>query len=84
MNTKEKLTTEIEKTLHKHINTVKESSTDFVVLYIRRNNINVDRDSLAKILDIFRLAVDNEHMNHVDRFLKELDSNLTAFAKENT
>lgn len=82
MGTKEKLTTEIERTLHKHIGTVKESSIDFVVLYIRKKNIDVDRDSLSKILEIFRMAIDNEHMNNVDRFLKELDSTLTDFTKE--
>lgn len=82
MNKKEKLTTEIEKTLHKHMTSVKEGSVDFVVLYIRRNNIDVDRDSLAKILDIFRIALDNEHLNKIDKFLLDLDKTLTEFSKD--
>jgi len=82
MGKKEKLTTEIERTLHKHMQTIKESAVDFTVLYIRRNNIDVDRDSLAKICDVFRKAIDNEHLNHVDRFLAELDKSLTDVADE--
>jgi hypothetical protein len=82
MSSNEKLTTEIEKTIHGHVQTIKESSIDFVVLYIRRNNINVDRDSLAKILEVFRIAIDNEHLNNVDKFLQNLDKTLTEFSKE--
>jgi phosphopentomutase len=82
MGKKEKLTTEIEKQLHKHMQTIKESSVDFTVLYIRRNNIDVDRDSLAKICEVFRKAIDSEHLNHVDRFLTGLDKALTAVTEE--
>jgi len=82
MGKKEKLTTEIERKLFQHIQTVKESSVDFTVLYIRRNNIDVDRDSLTKICDVFRIAIDNEHRNAVDRFLAELDKSLTAVVDE--
>jgi len=82
MGKKEKLTTEIERKLHKHIQVIKESSIDFTVLYIRRNNIDVDRDSLAKICEVFRKAIDNEHMTHIDRFLADLDKTLTEVAEE--
>jgi propanediol dehydratase large subunit len=79
---KNKISLEVERTLHKHMDRVKEGTIDFVHLYIQKNNIPVDRPSLAKILDIVRLALDSEHMNKMDIFLKDLDSALTSAVKD--
>jgi hypothetical protein len=82
MNKKDKLTTAVERTVHKHVDRVKEATIDFTHLYIQRNNIQVDRPSLAAILEIVRKGIDSEHMNKLDIFIKELDGTLNSVVEE--
>lgn len=82
MSKRDKLNTTIERTVHKHVQRIKEATIDFTQLYIRRNNIEVDRPSLAAILDIVSQGIDSEHMNKLDVFMSELDKDLAAFEAE--
>lgn len=82
MNKRDKLATSVERTVHNHMKRVKEAVTDFTQLYIRRNNIEVDRPSLAVILDIVNKGIESEHMNKLDLFMKELDKSLSEFEQD--
>lgn len=82
MSKRDKLNVAVEKACHKHVNRVKESVVDFTHLYLRRNNIEVDRPSLAVILDTVVKGIESEHMNKIDTFIKELDAALAEFSVE--
>ena len=81
-NKKAKLTTEIEKKIHNHIQMVKESTVDFTHLYLRRNNMSVDGEVLSRVLEVVRLGIESEHMNHIDRLLKELDKSINEVVED--
>ena len=61
---------------------VREGVHDFVILYLRRNKIEVDRDSLVAILDVVGKAIDAQHMEKVDHLLKELDDSINDFIED--
>jgi hypothetical protein len=79
---KDRLNTAVEKSIHRHVQRIKESTVDFVHLYVRRNNIDLDRPTMAKVLEIVSEGLTSEHMNKLDMFMRELDDTLTEFAKE--
>jgi len=81
MDKKAKLNTAIERVLHKHQNRVKEGIHDFTILFLRKNNIAVDQDSLVTIQDVHRRAFDAQHMEKLDLLLKELDEALNEFVE---
>ena len=81
MSNRDKLNTAVERTVHAHMQRVKEATVDFTQLYIRRNNVEVDRPSLARILDIVSEGLDSEHMNKLDTFMRELDGALAEFSE---
>jgi hypothetical protein len=82
MSKRDKLNVAVERTCHNHVKRVKEAVTDFTQLYIRRNNIEVDRPSLAVILEIVNQGIESEHMNKLDLFMKELDKSLSEFDED--
>ena len=79
MNTKEKLNMEIERRIHKHIDTIMESTIDSMFLYIRKNNLDIDRDSLSRTMEVLRKILPSEHLAKLDVFLNGLDKTLTEF-----
>lgn len=82
MSKRDKLNMAVERTVHNHVKRVKEAVTDFTQLYIRRNNLEVDRPSLAVILEIVNQGIESEHMNKLDLFMKELDKSLSEFDED--
>jgi hypothetical protein len=81
MDKKAKLNTAIERVLHKHQTRVKEGIQDFTVLFLRKNGIAVDQDSLVIIQDIHKKAFDAQHMEKLDLLMKELDVALNDFVE---
>ena len=81
MDKKVKLNTAIESVLHKHQQRVKEGIQDFTILYLRKNNINVDQDSLVVIQDVHRKAFDAQNMEKLDLLMRELDEALNEFVE---
>lgn len=75
------LNTAVEKVVHRHMQRVKEGVHDFIILYMRRNNIEVDRDSLVKIQDVTRKAFDSQHMEKIDIMMEELNEALNSFVE---
>lgn len=76
-----KLNTAVEKVVHRHMQRVKEGVEDFIVLYIRRNGLEVDRPSLKIIQDVTRKAMDAQHMEKVDIMMAELNEALNSFVE---
>ena len=79
---KDKLNTQIEKTVHRHMDRVTEGAIDFTFLFIRRNNVDIDRDSLNTAVNIFREAMASEHLGKLDIFMKELDKSINSFIED--
>ena len=70
----------IERAIYKLVaDEIKEHVVDFTVLYIRRNNMDVDRDSMAKVLEVIRVAIDDAYFKNVDSTMQSLDADLEEF-----
>jgi hypothetical protein len=82
MNKKAKLMTEVEKAVHKYIESIKEMSVDSTVLYIQRNNIPVDRDSMNKTIEVFKMSLDSQQMQLLDRLVRDLDKSIGEALKD--
>lgn len=77
------LRTHIEKTFHRLLaDEIKEHIVDFTILYIRKNKIAVDSDSLSKILEVVRVAVDDGYYKYVDTALDKLQPKLEEFVAD--
>jgi len=82
MSKRDQINLVVERALHRHIQRIKESTMDFTQLYIRKNNVEVDRSSMAAVLDIVGRGIDSESMNKLDLFMKELNDSLAEFDTE--
>lgn len=82
MSKRDQINLVVERALHRHIQRIKEATVDFTQLYIRKNNIVVDRPSMAAVLDIVSKGIDSESMNKLDIFMKELNESLSEFDAE--
>lgn len=60
---------------------VKEQVIDFTVMYLRRNNIPHNSDELAKVLEVFRLAIDDAYYKNIDGLMVLLDNDINALAE---
>lgn len=81
MNTRKKLETAIEKQMYDLVRSVREYSRDFTILYIRKNKIEVDRDSLSKVLDVVDMAVADGFQKNIDKVMRKLDSDITELTE---
>jgi len=80
---KDQLRTEIEKTFQRLItDQIKEQVVDFSVLWVQRNKLAVDRDSMAKVLDVVRIAIDDAYYKNIDVAMNLLDSKLQEFVDD--
>jgi hypothetical protein len=79
---KDKLNTCVERVVHQHIQRITEASIDFTQLFVRRNNIELDRPTMAKVLDIMSQGLASEHISKLDMFMKDLDAALNEFVDE--
>lgn len=82
MSKRDQINLAVERALHKHIQRIKEATVDFTQLYIRKNNIVVDRPSMAAVLDIVGKGIDSESMNKLDLFMKDISDSLAEFDKD--
>lgn len=82
MSNRKKLETAIEKEVFNLVNHIKQHTRDFTVLYTRRSNLDVDPDSMARVLDVVDQAVMDGFQRNIDRFMKNLDKKLSEFTDE--
>lgn len=62
------LETVIEKEVNKLFYKVSDHVHDFVNLYVRRNNIQVDHEQMKQILSIVKLAIQDGQLKQIDFF----------------
>lgn len=80
---KDQLRTEIEKTFQRLItDQIKEQVVDFSVLWVQRNKLAVDRDSMAKVLDVVRIAIDDAYYKNIDVAMNMLEPKLQEFVDD--
>lgn len=79
---RKKLETAIERQIHALINEVKEHVVDFTVLTVRKKHPEIDRDQMAKLLEVVQQGIDDGFMTKIDRFMGRLDNSLTEFSGE--
>lgn len=82
MINKAKLSTEIEKITHRYLESVKEMAVDSTILFMQRNNIPVDRDSMMKTIEVFKESLDSQQMQQFDKFVLEVDKVLSKALKD--
>jgi len=82
MNERVKLETAIEKEVFNLLRTVKDHTRDFTVLKIRRQHGEVDRETMALVLDTVDDAIMGGFHLHIDNFMKNLDKSLSKFSDE--
>jgi hypothetical protein len=79
---REKLETIIERQAFKFLTMIKESASDSVMLWANRNRVDIDVVLLQKILDQYKMSIENEYLAKVDHFMKSLDKDLAKFSEE--
>ena len=82
---KQKLQTDIERQVQFLVSErIKNHVQDATVLYIRRNKLQVDGDSMVKVLDAVNVAIDDAYLQHVDEFMGKISNSLNAFEEDVT
>ncbi len=80
---KDQLKVEIEKTFHKLItDEIKEQVVDFTVLWVQKNKLDVDRNTLFQVLEVVRSAMDDSYYKSVDRCMDSLDPKIQEFVDD--
>lgn len=79
---RKRLETAIERQTFKFLTMIKESASDSVMLWANRNRVDVDVVLLQKILDHYKMAIENEYLGKVDHFMKNLDVEITRFSEQ--
>lgn len=82
MSKRLKLETAIEKEAFKLVSLIKEHVQDHTILHVRRNNVELDRESMSKTLEIVRSAIESGFQMNVDRFKQNLNKVLEEFTEE--
>jgi hypothetical protein len=82
MSNRAKLETAIEREVFKFVREIKEHVFDHTMLYVRRNNLDIDGQVLRVVLDIVDKAVLDGYQREVDRFMSNLDKSLSQFSDE--
>lgn len=81
--TKDQLRTEIEKTFHKLItDEIKEQAIDFTVMWVNKNKLDVDRNTLFQVLEIVRSALDDAYYKSIDRCMASLEPKIQEFVDD--
>jgi len=71
-----KLKTAIEREIHSFVSAIKEHTTDYSVLYVRKNMPHIDREQMSQLLELFGKAVDDAYFSKIDYFMNKLDNSL--------
>lgn len=82
MSKKTKVMTELEKAVHKYVETVKEMAVDSAVLHIQKNNIPVDRESMNKTIEVFKMALDSQQMQQLERLVVDLNKIVSTIVED--
>ena len=77
-----KLNTKIEREVHKFVQTISENLYDRLNLYVRRNDLPIERDVLEALLKTMQASITEFEMNRIDHFHAAIKNELDAYLGE--
>lgn len=81
--TKQKLRNDIERNVRLLVGErIKNHVQDFSVLYVRRNKLQVDGESMVKLLDVVGVAIDDAYLKFIDEFTSKIATSLETFEED--
>lgn len=77
-----KLDTMIEREMFAYADMIKEHAFDFTMLYLNRNNIDIDRNVAARLLEIVKTAIEDGKTSKIDFVKKRVDKHLDEWTEQ--
>jgi FlaG/FlaF family flagellin (archaellin) len=74
-----KLETAIERETYRLVEQIREHMYDHTMIYLQRNQVDVDRDQADRVLQIAKNAVDDGLLSKLDFFKANIDRALTEY-----
>lgn len=74
-----KLETAIERETFRLVESIREHMYDHTMIYLQRNQVDMDRDQADRLLQIAKNAVDDGLLSKLDFFKAGIDKALTEF-----
>lgn len=79
---RKKLETAIESRVYKFVELLTEQMYDGTMIYLGRNQIDIDRQVADRLLVIAKGAVMDAMLSHLDMFMKDMDKAITEFSEQ--
>jgi hypothetical protein len=76
-----KLETAIERETYRLVEQIREHMYDHTMIYLQRNQLDVDRDVADRVLQVAKNAVDDGLLSKLDFFKANIDKVLTEFTE---
>lgn len=76
-----KLETAIERETYRLVEQIREHMYDHTMIYLQRNQVEVDRDVADRVLQIAKNAIDDGLLSKLDFFKGNIDKVLTEFSE---
>jgi FlaG/FlaF family flagellin (archaellin) len=76
-----KLETAIERETYRLVEQVREHMYDHTMIYLQRNQVDIDRDVADRILQIAKNAIDDGLLSKLDFFKANIDKVLTEYTE---
>lgn len=77
-----KLDTTVEREVHKYTRQIRERTYDSVMLYTRRQNIEIDPVLLEAVLDAVKLAIDESALNNMNSLFANIKTAVDHYSAE--
>lgn len=77
-----KIETMLEKEMFKYADLIKEHIQDFTMLYISRNNLDIDKEVAKRVLSIVRIAFDDGKMAKIDSVKPKIQQVIAEWESE--
>lgn len=76
-----KLETAIERETYRFVEQIKEHMYDYTMLYLNRNQVDIDRQVADRLLNIAKSAVEDGLLSKMDFYKKGIEKALTEFTE---
>lgn len=81
MEDRTKLETAIERETYRFVEVIKEHMYDYTMIYLNRNQVDIDRQVADRLLQIAKAAVEDGLLSKMDFYKKGIDAALTEFTE---
>lgn len=76
------LDTKIEKEVHRMVQGISEGAYDRLQIYARRNNLEIDLDTLGHLMNTMKVVITELEMNAMDSFHSNIKKELDGYVGE--